>query len=67
MPTALAIEVRPQEKPSLPLDDAMSRQNLPAEPNPKQSSGTSDSTDSHPMTAAPILEPIFYVFNPQGL
>ncbi len=36
MPPAPAMEVKPQEKPSLPLDDTPSGVILPAEPNPEQ-------------------------------
>ncbi len=55
MPSAPAMEVKPQEKSSLPLDNISSGEHLPAEPNPEQPSDTLDRSESEPMTAIPIL------------
>ncbi len=54
MPQAPAMEVKPQEKPSLPLDDTLSGEPFPAELNPEQLSDTLDRSQSEPMTAVPI-------------
>ncbi len=55
MPSAPAMEVKTQEKSSLPLDNIWSGEHLPAEPNPEQPSDTLDRSESEPMTAIPIL------------
>ncbi len=51
MPSAPAMEVKTQEKSSLPLDNISLGEHLPAEPNPEQPSDTLDRSESEPMTA----------------